>query len=102
MTNLTPIAAALVVLISALISAFVIPYLRARTTKEQLDEAMFWIRHFVEAAEQIYSSSQGEEKKNYVLNKLTEKGYEIDLDELSDLIESEVLKLHAELYGATR
>lgn len=102
MTNITSIAAALIVLISALISVFVIPYLRARTTKEQLDGAMFWVRHFVEAAEQIYSSSQGEEKKNYVLNKLTEKGYEIDLDELSDLIESEVLKLHAELYGLAK
>ena len=102
MTNLTPIVAALIFLLSALISAFVIPYLRARTTKEQLDEAMFWVRHFVEAAEQIYTANDGEAKKNYVLNKLTEKGYEIDLDELSDLVESEVLKLHAELYGAER
>ena len=102
MINITPIAHALIVLISALISAFVIPYLRAQTTKEQLDEAMFWVRHFVEAAEQIYNANDGEAKKNYVLNKLTEKGYEIDFDELNDLVEAEVLKLHAELYGASR
>lgn len=102
MTNITPIISAFLLFISALISAFVIPYLRARTTKEQLDEAMFWVRHFVEAAEQIYNASDGEAKKNYVLNKLTEKGYEIDFDELNDLIEAEVLKLHAELYGANR
>lgn len=100
--DLTPVVSALIFLLSALISVFLIPYIRALTTASDLKEIEKWVKIAVAAAEQLYDSAQGEEKKNYVLNFLTEKGYEIDFIELNNLIEAEVLKLHAELYGATK
>ncbi len=102
MVDITPIVSAVIVLLCALISAFLIPYIRSRTSADQLAEIEAWVKIAVAAAEQLYTSAQGEEKKNYVLNFLTERGYNIDLIELNNLIEAEVLKLHAELYGAER
>jgi hypothetical protein len=102
MTNITPIIAALVLLISALFSVYLIPLIRSKTNDAQLREIEAWVRIAVAAAEQLYSSAQGQEKKNYVLNFLTDHGYEVDFNEINNMIEAEVLKLHAELYGATR
>ena len=102
MTNITPIVSALIVLLFALVSVFLIPYIRSRTTASELAEIEAWVKIAVSAAEQLYTSAEGEAKKNYVLNFLTEHGYEIDFIELNNLIEAEVLRLHAELYGAEK
>lgn len=102
MTNLTPIITAVILLISALLSVYLVPLIRSKTSDVQRREIEAWVRIAVMAAEQLYNSEQGQEKKNYVLNFLTDHGYEVDFNEINNLIESEVLKLHAELYGATR
>lgn len=99
MTNLTPIITALVFLLSALISVYLIPLIRSKTNEAERREIEAWVSIAVQAAEQLYNSEQGQEKKNYVLNFLTDHGYEVDFNEINNLIESEVLKLHAELYG---
>lgn len=100
--DITPIVSAVIVLLSALISVFLIPYIRSRTEASRLAEIEKWVQIAVAAAEQLYTSAQGEEKKNYVLNFLTDHGYDVDFTEVNNLVEAEVLKLHAELYGATK
>lgn len=100
--DITPIVSAVIVLLSALISVFLIPYIRSRTEASRLSEIEKWVQIAVAAAEQLYTSAQGEEKKNYVLNFLTDHGYDVDFNEVNNLVEAEVLKLHAELYGAER
>lgn len=100
--NLTPIIGAVVTLLSALISAFLIPYIKRNTTKKELEEFDFWVKIGVQAAEQVFSSEQAKEKKEYVLNFLTDKGYDVDFADINNIIEAEVLKLHAELYGAEK
>lgn len=102
MIDITPIVSAIIVLLAACVSAFVIPYIRKKTTEADLKEIEAWVKIAVAAAEQLYTSTDGEAKKNYVLNFLTEHGYEINFDELNFLIEAEVLRLHAELYGAEK
>jgi hypothetical protein len=48
-----------------------------------------WVTVAVEAAEQIYTGSgRGAEKKAYVIDFLTEKGFKIDADSLDKLIEA--------------
>lgn len=100
--DITPIVSAVIVLLSALISVFLIPFIRSRTEASRLAEIEKWVQIAVAAAEQLYTSAQGEEKKNYVLNFLTDHGYDIDFVEVNNLVEAEVLKLHAELYGAEK
>lgn len=100
--DITPIVSAVIVLLSALISVFLIPYIRSCTEASRLAEIEKWVQIAVAAAEQLYTSAQGEKKKNYVLNFLTDHGYDVDFNEINSLVEAEVLKLHAELYGAEK
>lgn len=91
MIDLTPIANAAITLATALITAFLIPYIKSKTTTEQQSQIKAWARIAVSAAEQIYSGpGRGAEKKEYVQSFLQSKGYKVDFDTLDTLIESEV------------
>lgn len=92
--NLTVIIEALAALIAAVITAFVIPYIKSRTTNAQFEKIKMWVTVAVEAAEQIYTGSgRGAEKKQYVVEFLQEKGFKIDADSLDKLIEAAVFNL---------
>lgn len=86
-------------LVAVLITTFVIPYIKKKTNAEDLAEFHGWVEVGVAAAEQLYKVTEGEEKKQYVLDYLHSKGYSVDVDDLENAIEAAVLKLHAELYG---
>jgi len=77
--------------------AFVIPYIKKKYTKQQLEEVNEKIQTYVEAAEQIFGKEQGEEKKQWVRSKLAAHGINVDLDEIDSAIEAFVLILHHEL-----
>lgn len=98
--DLTPVIEALITLISALITLFVIPkltqYLREKLTSEQMTALKQWVKIAVTAAEQLYGSKTGQQKKEYVVSFLLSKGIVFDVDEVTALIESEVYKLTAE------
>jgi hypothetical protein len=102
MTNLTPILNALIALCAALVTAFVIPWVKSKTTSQGRETLLAWVKIAVAAAEQLYTSTDGNEKKIYVLNFLHEKGYEISTDEVENAVESAVLELHSELYGVSK
>ena len=59
----------------------------------QRQKLIFWIETAVKAAEQIYGSKAGQQKKDYVVAFLLSKGIVADVDEVTALIESEVYKL---------
>ena len=91
MTDLTNIASAIITLIVAVITTFLIPYLKAKVDAEKFAKIKNWVKV---AAEMIYNGTgRGAEKKAYVLNYLKEKGYTLDLDSIDNLIESAVLEL---------
>ena len=102
MTDLTPIVQAIISLAVALVTAFIIPWIKTKLNQSQLDSIQAWAAIAVQAAEQIYSSTQGAEKKQYVLDYLTNKGFKIDANSINVLIESTVLELHSELYGSDK
>ncbi|GIP56169.1 phage holin, LLH family [Paenibacillus vini] len=95
MIDLTPIVQAAILLIAAIITTFVVPYIKSKTTEQQRQQIAAWTKIAVAAAEQIYTGpGRGDEKKKYVLDFLAEHGYIMDIDALNALIEATVLELN--------
>lgn len=96
--NITPIAQAIIALVAALISAFVIPWIKSKATNEQTANILRWVEIAVAAAEQLYESTDGAAKKNYVIAYLRGKGITMNEEDVENAIEAAVIKLHNELY----
>lgn len=99
MIDITPIANALIALAAALVSAVAVPWLRSKLGAEELAEFLRWVEIGVAAAEQLYTATDGEKKKAYVVKYLKEKGYTADVEDIENAVEAAVLRLHKELYG---
>lgn len=96
MVDITPIVNAVIALIAAIISAFLIPWIKANTTEQQRQTILELIKIAVAAAEQIYEGEgRGEEKKQYVLNFLTSKGIAVDDEAINAAIESYVQQINS-------
>lgn len=94
MIDLTPIMEAIIALVVAVITGFVIPWLKGKIDADKLEQIKLWVTVAVEAAEQLYNGTgRGEEKKAYVVKFLQEKGFTIDPDSLDKLIEAAVFNL---------
>lgn len=94
--DITPIVEAIIALIAAVITVFVIPWIKSKTTSQQRKDIIAWVDIAVSAAEQIYNGpGRGMEKKNYVLKYLNSKGLKIDDATIDMMIESAVLKLNS-------
>ena len=100
MTNLTPVINAVIALIAALISAFLIPWLKRNTSAKDREELLKWVEIAVMAAQQLYHQLDGAKRKEYVMDFLHKKGYNVLSAEVDSAIEAAVLKLHQELEGA--
>ena len=100
MTDLTPIINAAAALMAALITAFVIPWIRRNTSQKDREEMLKWVEIAVAAAQQLYHRLDGRERKDYVLEFLSRKGYNVDDQAVDNAIEAAVLKLHRELEAA--
>lgn len=79
MIDLTTLANALIALLAAVITAFVIPWLRAKTTVQQRELLQSVVKSLVYAAEQIFGAGRGEDKLQYVVDRLKAQGYTVDL-----------------------
>jgi hypothetical protein len=96
--NVTLIVEAVISLCVALISAFLIPWVKKKVGAEKMTEFLQWVDIGVAAAEQVYASDATREKKDYVLDFLDEKGIVYDRWAVDAAIEAAVIKLHAQLY----
>ena len=92
----TQIISAVIALISALVSAFLIPWLKTKIDANKLQTIKTYVEIGVKAAEQLYAATDGEEKKAYVINFLAEHGIRFDVSTIDQLIEAAVLQLHHE------
>ena len=93
--DITPVVNAVIALAAALVTAFVIPWVKSKTTAAQREEIEAWVRIAVTAAEQIYSGAgKGKEKKKYVLDFLAEKNLKIDEESVDLMIESAVKQMN--------
>lgn len=93
--DITPIANAVIALIAAIVSAYLIPWIKSKTTNEQREQFVAWVEIAVSAAEQVYNGpGRGEEKKKYVLDFLRSRGITIDEESVSNAIEAAVNQLN--------
>lgn len=85
----------IIALLGAIVTYIVIPYIKERTTKDQMENLMFWVKIAVGAAEQIYKDKgQGALKKEYVIKFLHDKGIKITEEQIDLLIEAAVFELN--------
>ncbi len=66
--NLYKIILTLIPLIGAIITGYIIPYIKTKISSAKLDEASKWITKAAEAAEMLFNAPKsGEEKREYVI-----------------------------------
>lgn len=99
MIDLTTVFKAFIYLLFALASAFLIPWLKSRTTADQRDTFFKWVDIAVAAAQQLYHKNSGQDRLEYALSILYEKGYDVETNEVRSAVEAAVLKLHKQLEG---
>ena len=78
--DLTPIIQALISLLAILITSKLIPWIKSKTSVNQQSALSTAAKIAVYAAEQIYGAGKGEEKLDYVVTRLEEKGFTVDMD----------------------
>ena len=94
--DLTQIILAIITLIGAIITRYLIPWLKDKLDDRQYNVLATLVRVGVFAAEQLFSSEQWKEKKQYVVDLLKENGYTVDTTAVDALIESTVRELRIE------
>lgn len=95
MIDITPIVNAVIALLAAGVSVFLIPWIKSKTTDEQRKELLEWVKIGVAAAEQLYEGQgRGEEKKKYVLKFLASMGFTVDEEAVNAAIEAAVNQLN--------
>ena len=92
----------IITLTSTVISCFIIPQLKNKLNEEKRQKLLYWTGVAVKAAEQLFGSKTGQQKKEYVVAFLLSQGIVFDVDEVTALIESEVYKLTAETKEKSR
>lgn len=98
--NLTTIVEAILALAVAVITVFVLPWLSANTTAREREDLLSWVDIAVAAAQQLYHQCSGEQRLDYALALLEEKGFDIDDGAVVDALEAAVLKLHQQMEAA--
>lgn len=97
--DLTQIILAAITLIGAIIARYLIPWIKGKLNDQQSEMLNGMIRVAVFAAEQIFNSSEGKAKKEYVKNLLAENGWNVDLALVDAAIEATVKELRIEMGG---
>ncbi|WP_339060106.1 phage holin, LLH family [Tepidibacillus marianensis] len=96
MIDITPIVNAVIAIIAAVITAFLVPWIKSKTTEQQRKEIGAWVKIAVAAAEQLYEGQgRGAEKKAYVLEFLAKNGLTVDMDAIDTMIEAAVQQLNS-------
>ena len=90
----TLISKSIIPLLGAIITYFIVPWLRAKYGKERLDTLTEWSRRAVEAAEKIFPASLNSDKYDYAVAFLVSQAeahhIKITENEVRTLIESAV------------
>lgn len=95
--DLTQIILAVITVIGAIITRYLIPWIKSKLDERQYDVFNGLVRVGVFAAEQLYNSGKIQDKKQYVLDLLKGNGYQIDDESVNALIEATVKELKIEL-----
>ena len=91
--DLTGIVQAVIALASAIITAYIVPWIKSRTAAQQQAYIRAMVNTAVYAAEQIYGAGGGAEKLEYAERWLAERGVKLETEKTRALIEAEVYRL---------
>ena len=95
--DLTQIILGIITIIGGIIARYLIPWIQGKLDERQYDVFNGLVRVGVFAAEQIFTSDQWKEKKEYVVNLLKENGYSVETTAVDALIEATVKELRIEM-----
>lgn len=85
----------LISLIGVVLTYFVVPWIKSKTTTQQLDMIKLWVNIAVAAAEQMKAAGLiKDDKKAYVIKFVRDKGVTITDKELDALIEAAVYEIN--------
>ncbi|MCX4355860.1 MAG: phage holin, LLH family [Oscillospiraceae bacterium] len=94
--DITAIVNAIIAALAAFITVFLVPWIRTKTTSQQREDLIAWIKIAVSAAEQMYKGDKrGEEKKQFVLDFLESNGFTVDDESVNAAIEAAVKQLNS-------
>ena len=95
--DITQILLGIIILIGGIIGVFVIPYLKAHMTADQISILVGIAQTVVYAAEKIFGAKMGKDKLEYAMNLakslLQKKGLTFDEDVIRAAIEAQVKQL---------
>ena len=86
MIDLTKIFEAILALCAALVTTFLIPWIKQRLTAGQQEALSTIIETAVLAAEQMYGAGMGKDKLKAVMDYLHSKGYEVDVEQIEAMV----------------
>lgn len=93
--NIDIIAKVIIPILGIIVTGLIIPFIMQRTTREQRENLCFWVKVAVNAAEQLQDAGLiSIPKKEYVLEFIRSKGFNITEKELDVLIEAAVKELN--------
>ena len=102
--DLTQLILALIAIVVTVISGYIIPLLKSKLSAEntkmsEIQRALLIaaVKTGVYAAEQIYNSDQGQQKKSYVIALLKQQGFNVDEGSVDAAIEAAVKELKIEM-----
>ena len=95
--DITVFIEAVLVGIGIICTRYLIPWIKTHMNANEVEILLTWVDIFVESAEQLFESTQGQLKKQYVLAKLEDEGFAVDESKIDAMIEASVLRLHKEL-----
>lgn len=89
---LVKIVLAIISICGALVTAYVIPFIKSKISSTELNKLFEYVKIAVRCAEQIYTVEQWQEKKeyvmNYVMNIMNEKLHiELSYDQIDTIVE---------------
>lgn len=92
------IALAIISIAGALVSAYLIPWIKNNISAKDMETIVFWVRFAVRCADQLFTPEEWEKKKQYVLSyiidKVAEIGIKLSEEDINTLIEACVNQIH--------
>lgn len=93
MIDLTPLLQAIIALVASLITIYLIPWLKSRTSYEQQAQISAAVHIAVYAAEKLYGAGRGDEKFAYALEYLKAHGFDLDAETLKGQINAAIKEM---------
>lgn len=96
MIDLTPLMQAIIALAAALITMYLIPWIKSRTTVEQQAHIRMAVQVAVYAAEKAYGAGHGDEKLAYAEKVLAGYNVKLDTQRLRAMIDAQIKEMEQE------